>query len=430
MKHTRLMQSPLIKQPFYTLTAGGTALMLVFCIIAYPDEAFQASLQGLKVWWNMIFPALLPFLILSQMLMAYGFVHGLGVLLDPLMRALFRIPGAGGWAWAAGWTAGYPAGAEAVVALRKQELINRQEGERLLGLSHASSPVFMIAVVGVGFMEAANTGLSLAIVHWLSALVSMLLIRLLSSSKAKLPAGRASADAQQFRPLDKSQPNTSPSLLKRVLHTMEQAHRSDGRSLGKLLGEATASAVQTLMMIGGYMMIFSVLIQVMKLLMPDRIGSIVLNGLFEVNLGAFTIGTLSFSSPVFQAALVSAVLAWSGFSAHLQVHSLIKQTDLRYAAFLQSRLLHAVCAFGLTYLCWTPLQSLLLQWESAMPTLAISDTTYARPEAETSLDRWISLIGTGEGWGQWPALLLFAGGLLALFIIGSVIAKLLSHYSR
>lgn len=81
---------------------GGSAVLLVLCIIAYPDKSFQASLQGLKVWWTIIFPALLPFLILSEMLKAYGWVHGIGVLLDPFMRTLFQLPGIGGWAWSVG----------------------------------------------------------------------------------------------------------------------------------------------------------------------------------------------------------------------------------------------------------------------------------------------------------------------------------------
>ncbi|NRG00533.1 nucleoside recognition domain-containing protein, partial [Paenibacillus dendritiformis] len=120
-------------QRLSTLIMGGSAVLLVLCIIAYPDKSFQASLQGLKVWWTIIFPALLPFLILSEMLKAYGWVHGIGVLLDPFMRTLFRLPGIGGWAWSVGWTAGYPAGAEAVVRLRKDNELSRLEAERLLG---------------------------------------------------------------------------------------------------------------------------------------------------------------------------------------------------------------------------------------------------------------------------------------------------------
>ncbi|WP_339063402.1 hypothetical protein [Tepidibacillus marianensis] len=53
-----------IKSSHFTTTiAGLLTTLLAIAIITYPDAAFQASLQGLKIWWEIIFPALLPFLL-------------------------------------------------------------------------------------------------------------------------------------------------------------------------------------------------------------------------------------------------------------------------------------------------------------------------------------------------------------------------------
>lgn len=43
-----------------------------------------------------MFPALLPFLIITELLRGMGVLHGLGALMEPLLRALLRLPGAGG----------------------------------------------------------------------------------------------------------------------------------------------------------------------------------------------------------------------------------------------------------------------------------------------------------------------------------------------
>lgn len=404
----------------YTLTAAGTAVLLVTCIIAYPDAAFQASLQGLKVWWTIIFPALLPFLVLSELLLAFGWIHGLGVLLNPVMRLLFRLPGIGGWAWAVGWTAGYPAGAEAVVKLRRQQLISRREGDTLLSLSHASSPVFIVAVVGVGFLQQADTGLFLAFIHWAASLISILVLRLIYRSESEpniIPS-----------PVQKQSTKTrfSPS---RVLDAMESAHRADGRPLGQLLGESVTTAVATLMMIGGYIMIFSVIIQVTKLAIPHQLGAYIMNGLLEVNLGAFTIGTATFNSLVFQIALVSAVLGWSGISAHLQIHSLIKDTDLRYSRFLISRLVHAIVAFLLTYVCWIPYRSWLHQTtdsESVWNPITTSNTV-----SVTLRNEWTNWITShGEGWHQLIPLLIAAAAFILVLIMISSGITLLKRISR
>lgn len=86
---------------------GVTAILLAIAIVVAPESSFQASLTGLTLWWTLVFPALLPFLILSEMLSASGFVHGIGVLLEPLMKRCFRLPGAGGWTLVLGLTAGF-----------------------------------------------------------------------------------------------------------------------------------------------------------------------------------------------------------------------------------------------------------------------------------------------------------------------------------
>ncbi|MMZ62896.1 Sporulation integral membrane protein YlbJ [compost metagenome] len=64
-----------------TLAIALGAVMVLTGVLLAPEEVFKASSQGLKLWWTIVFPAMLPFLMLSEMLLALGIVHGLGVLL-------------------------------------------------------------------------------------------------------------------------------------------------------------------------------------------------------------------------------------------------------------------------------------------------------------------------------------------------------------
>ena len=41
------------------------ALLVTVSLIRYPQVAFDASLSGLRIWWDIVFPALLPFFIFS-----------------------------------------------------------------------------------------------------------------------------------------------------------------------------------------------------------------------------------------------------------------------------------------------------------------------------------------------------------------------------
>ncbi len=74
------------------------ACFMTISMVQYPKEAFDSAVMGLNLWWNVVFPALLPFFILSEILMGLGAVHFIGVLLEPLMRPLFNVPGVGAFA--------------------------------------------------------------------------------------------------------------------------------------------------------------------------------------------------------------------------------------------------------------------------------------------------------------------------------------------
>lgn len=336
----------------FTLLLGMLAAILVICIVLFPRESFDASLQGLNIWWKIIFPSLLPFLILSEIAIAYGFLHFFGVIIEPFMRSIFRLPGISGPIMAIGCTVGFPTGAKLTSKLREQKLIGRKEGESLLALSHIGSPVLIVNIVAVGFFHNAKLGLFMIIIQWISLIIVGILMSLTLSQTS-------------------IQSSHSSGMLRRSFEAMNEAHAKDGRTFGKLLGDAVSSSVNTLMMIGGYIMIFSVIIKIMTLsqisnlfyallnsVIPEEMFQSFVSGLFEVHLGSYMISQSEPTITVWQIAFVGCFLAWSGFSLHAQVKSLIHHTDLRYSRFLAARLLHSLFVLWLTFWLWGPFQQL------------------------------------------------------------------------
>ncbi len=389
-----------------SLFMGGGALALVVMIVMYPDQAFDASMKGLSIWWKFVFPALLPFFVLSELMRAYGVVHGLGVLLEPLMRTLFRIPGIGGWALALGMTAGSPSGAEATAALRREGLITRAEGERLLSLSHLNSPVFLIVVVGAGFFGQPQLGVAIAVIHLVSGLAAGTAMRLYRGGEALEATSLARAQRKVSFPA-------------RLLHAIEDARRKDGRPFGRLLGEAVFQSVQSLLVIGGYIIMFSVFLKVAFLTYTAYIVQIALihllepigmtqqaahqwiSALFELHLGAFALSQPSGMGSAAVAGLLAAGIAWSGLCLHAQVRSLIRGTDLRYGPFLLGRLVHMALSLPLTALLWEPLN----RWLEPS-TAAWGPMTWALPFDEPA-----------AGIAFTPAMALDALGLLTLCLL-------------
>lgn len=151
MKHERKYNAN--RQTISAFSVRGLAMLLATAIISSPESSFNASLQGLKLWWTLVFPALLPFLMLSEMLSASGFVHAIGVLLEPLMKLVFRLPGSAGWTLALGMTSGFPGGAHGAVQLHQQGEISGRDAGRLASLAHFASPVTLLIVVGAAMLH-------------------------------------------------------------------------------------------------------------------------------------------------------------------------------------------------------------------------------------------------------------------------------------
>lgn len=341
-----------------TILLAILSILLVGSIILQPDASFQASLQGLTIWWNIVFPGLLPFLVLYEIMLAFGLAHAIGNLLQPAMKRMTGLPGEAVLAVVFGWLGGYPAGSEAVTSLRKRELLNRSQGQRLLGIAHMPNPLFMLVVIGAGFLHKPIAGMMIAAAVWASALWLLLLTYLFRGRKET--EAPSSADLLPVKP-ESSHRNSVLSAIAQGLHT---GREQDGRSFGKVLGDSVASSVQKLMMVGGFMIFAAVLSKLSEPLLSPivKMGfSFIGPAIFESHLGAYAAAVWDApgASAAFGSAIIAAVLAWSGLAGILQTGYAIAGTDLKLLPFIAFRLNHALHAFLLTLLLWQPLTWLI-----------------------------------------------------------------------
>jgi len=327
----------------YRTAATGAALFaFALLIVRFPGDAFQAALRGLAIWWNLVFPGLLPFLALSELMLALGAVHAAGVLLEPAMRRFFRLPGSAGWAAALGWSSGFPAGAGAAARLHREGALTDRECQRLLALSHMPNPMLMLIVVGAGFLGRPEFGAAIAASVWLSALAAGWLLARLDPA-----AGPSSA---------LSAPEDGRGLLARAAAAMREARRRDGRGFGQALGESIAQCVHQLMAVGGLVILGSVLIRLIERVLPDLLAFAAFPGIYEAHLGAFAAAGMieRFGAPA-GAALIAAVLSWTGITGLLATHGIAASTGVRFLHLAAAKLLHAALAFLTAALAWKPL---------------------------------------------------------------------------
>jgi sporulation integral membrane protein YlbJ len=329
--------------------------LMALSLIVFPQETFSASIRGLDMWLKVVFPSLLPFFIISEILIGFGVVKFIGVLLEPLMRPLFRVPGVGGFAWAMGMASGFPAGAKLTTRLRQEGQISKIEAERLVSFTNSSNPLFIFGAVAVGFFHNPKLGVILAITHYLANITVGLMMRFYGKNEPR-----------------KKTPKTG-STIKTALSVLHQTRIRDNRPIGKLLGDAVMSSVQTLLMIGGFIILFSVVnkllfhlhitsfvagvVEYLLILfqLPTELSIPLISGLFEITLGSQLVSQIQNASLMEQAIITSFILGFSGLSVHAQVASIIAQTDIRYKPFFFARIMQGIFASIYTWILWKPI---------------------------------------------------------------------------
>ncbi|MCL6625961.1 MAG: sporulation integral membrane protein YlbJ [Alicyclobacillus shizuokensis] len=337
-----------------TLLLGTAVVVFTIALVIYPKQSVEAGLVGLKLFWDVVFPSLLPFFILSELMLGLGIVRGFGVLLEPLMRPLFSVPGVGAFALSMGLAAGYPMDAVVTARFRETGMCTQVEGERLLAFTNTADPLFMFGAVAVGMFKSPELGALLAVAHYVSSFLVGVTFKFW---------GRGSDVTRSQAVQERG------NILRRAYREMMKAREEDGRGFGKLLGAAVTESVQTLLMICGFIVFFAVLIEILNLSGLMRVigwpvaflyqlsgihpslMSPTMAGLLEIDIG--TAQAAASSAPMLQkVALVSAIIAWSGLAVHAQVASVLTQTDIRMTPYFVARFLHAVLAAGVTVLFW------------------------------------------------------------------------------
>lgn len=356
-----------------TAVLAGSVTVMAVSMIIFPQESLDASIRGLNMWWEIVFPSLLPFFIVSELLIGFGVVKFIGVLLEPLMRPLFRVPGVGGFVLAMSMASGTPSGAKLTATLRQDGQLTKLEAERLVSFTNSSNPIFIFGAVAVGFFHNPQLGVILALAHYLGIITVGLVMRFHGNN-------------EEARTIEKKK---KPSI-RDAFAALHKTRIKDERPIGQLLGDAVMSSIQTLLMIGGFIIIFSVINKLLYLLgataflasfiaylfkllgLNEMLNMAFISGLFEITMGSDMASQVKEATLFHKTIVTSFFLGFCGFSIQAQVASLLAQTDVRFKPFFIARILHGLFGAIYTMLLWKPVYLRFLQDEqssNAMPVM-------------------------------------------------------------
>lgn len=290
-------------------------------LLFFPKHALAHAKAGLMLWFYTLLPSLLPFLILSNLILQTGILDGLMQKTQFFWHKYFCLSSQGAYALVLGIFCGYPMGAKITADLYKNHQISREEACYLLTFSSYPGPSFLSAYLCTGLFNCQKLVIPTYIIIYLSGFLCSLCTR------------------RFYRPAPLS---SALFLTKKEI--------SSALSFGELLDISIMNGFETMLRLGGYIILFSILQGILKLLfLPLPNIKYLILAVVEVTTGA---SELLHSSYPFSLSypLVLGFTSLGGLCIAAQTKSVLGHTDLPIKPYLLGKLCSSVCTFLLAYL--------------------------------------------------------------------------------
>jgi len=278
--------------------------LFLISILCFPKLALEGSVTGLLLWFHTILPTLLPFIILTGILLKLNFVLHITKFFHPVTGKLFHISPYGSYALFCGLLCGYPMGAKIISGLLKSNKITTKEGQYLLGICNNVSPVFFMNYVLFHTLNISK-GTIIWIITLYAAIFTFAFFTKPKKCPASVPKGNSTCNKLSFEILD----------------------------------SCIMDGFETITRLGGYIILFAIiakmataLIHTVTILTPFIIGIIELtNGIMVLKEASLP---LEFSLPI-----AFFLCTFGGICGLAQTKSMIAQTSLSMKKYIKTKII-------------------------------------------------------------------------------------------
>lgn len=326
---------------YKNLIIGLLLIIIIYDIIKDPTMSIASAKEGLNIWLNILIPSLFPFIFITDLLISLGLVSLITRYLEPIMMPLFGVSGVGIFPLSMSIMSGYPVGSRITSKLSTEGLVTAEEANRLICFTSTSGPLYILGTVGTGMLGLPELGLLLLLPHYLGAFTNGFFLKLYPGKK--------------MINVGKDFPYKNKSNMIEPL------------SFGSIISNSIREGMESMLMIGGLVIIFSVIIDIVISsplfnLIIGYISSILdidsslikgmVAGIIEITNGCSLISKLEV--PIIdKLILTNFIIGWGGFSVHSQAISFISKSDIKASLYLLSKLFHGLFSSIYTYLIYS-----------------------------------------------------------------------------
>ena len=305
-----------VKQTIMAMVIGS--IIIVFLL--FPQAVSDSAKEGLLMWFQIVLPSLLPFSIVSSVIMGLGLTERITGVVAPVLQRVFGIT-----------RYGYPLGAATTAELYRGQRICKEEAQYILTFCNNASPMFLTEFIGVSCMGLHKPLIVLILVYiagWIGSVIDR------GGRHIMRSLGRGNSWSAEFAGRKQENPYAGNVI--------------------NVLDESILHSFVILTKVGGYIILFSILagiVQQMCPFAPEYKAGIV--SALEITTGAVL---LSSTIPgISGQVLLAAFCAFGGLSSVAQTASVISETDLSTGKYVIAKIRQGIIAGILYWLCSTHL---------------------------------------------------------------------------
>lgn len=300
--------------------AGIFVTALFAAMLIFPQAVFSGAEEGLLLWFQIIFPTLFPFLVVTSLLLSSGGLNLITRLFGGLFRRIFRVTQNGAFAVLAGFLCGYPMGAKVTADLLRAEKISDREARYLLSFCNNTSPVFIINfIVWKTFGDESLMLPTLLILIGSPVLMSFIFRRIYLKGRHPFPEPSAALKEKKTR-FDFS-----------------------------VLDSCMMNSFEAIVKVGGYIILFSVLLSLLEELSGQHSILMAAAPALEVTNGILLLSS-SVSDPGLRYAAVLGLTSFGGLCSAAQTQCMLEGTGLSVIPYIIQKLTTAAAASLLSFI--------------------------------------------------------------------------------
>lgn len=312
-------------------------IILVFCILTNSGLSLSYAAMGLELWFQKMIPTLLPFMILSGIMVRLKLTEKIAMIIYPVIRPVFKVRKNVCYTMLMGFLCGFPMGAKTVDDLYSRKMITRREAEYLLSFCNNIGPVYFCGFV-LPLLERQLVFPYIFGMYGIPLLYGLVLrYTFFKDLKQELKSSRLPQKA-----LAACEFTGDPSLAKVPAVCEPIGESSLAERLLEAANSSIYSSVQSILMLGGSMILFNLLNLLPHLILsrPPQF----LAPILEITGG---LNMLQASLPLYSLL----VLSFGGISCIAQTYNCIGQSDLSITHYILHKIALTLLN-ALYYLGW------------------------------------------------------------------------------